>query len=625
MADLKISQLTETTVLADADIFPVSIDISGSPVTRKVEFGTLRNYIFDGIATMQSAGSLDIRTSGGDTLMLLDEANRIARFNKISGDTSAGLLIEAFNGTDVALLGAGNTANVTFYGAVNTANTITVTRSASNANVLDLALINSSGTGNPSVSIQFQIGATLNPMVELRAIQETSGAGSDGALAIYTRASDVLAEKFRIASTGATTINAGASTNPLTINRTGVGVLLKLESTNTADNIGFIEYRGNGSRKAYLGFGGAGSVNNNFSINNNTSNGGIILATNNTDRWTMDISGYISHAPATSTATSGTVNGSIFTMSFAPTSGTGVFNNFVLAPTINQTGGANGITRGLYINPTLTASADFRAIEVATGAIHFGDATSLEIPNSSTPTVNADGEIAVDTSVSDFSHGIMKFYGGEEQGVVSMPIAEFTSPADGAIPTYNATSDEFEMVVPSGGGGSYQYVGKFTATGQNNISCTSLDLDTDTKYKIFVKWYVASLNASSDFVMTINTDTGSNYGWAFDGYGRSSNTNGAYENAGENTAHIKLSDAYQAGTFELMLWQFTDGSNEWKHVSGTGVLTHPTATGQSREVTTVNTGGVWASTANVTSIQFDIDGTADTANWEVLIYKLIES
>ena len=48
---------------------------------------------------------------------------------------------------------------------------------------------------------------------------------------------------------------------------------------------------------------------------------------------------------------------------FSPTSGTAVFNTINATPTINQTGGASGITRGLYINPTLTAAADFRAIE----------------------------------------------------------------------------------------------------------------------------------------------------------------------------------------------------------------------------------------------------------------------
>lgn len=74
----------------------------------------------------------------------------------------------------------------------------------------------------------------------------------------------------------------------------------------------------------------------------------------------------------------------------------------------------------------------------------------LELPNSATPTVDADGEIAVDTTVTDFSHGVLKYYGGEEMGVVAMPIAQFSSPSDGNVPAYNATTDEFEMVAPRG-------------------------------------------------------------------------------------------------------------------------------------------------------------------------------
>jgi hypothetical protein len=40
-----------------------------------------------------------------------------------------------------------------------------------------------------------------------------------------------------------------------------------------------------------------------------------------------------------------------------------------MTPTINQTGGASGITRGIYVNPTLTSAADFRAIEVERGKV----------------------------------------------------------------------------------------------------------------------------------------------------------------------------------------------------------------------------------------------------------------
>lgn len=89
------------------------------------------------------------------------------------------------------------------------------------------------------------------------------------------------------------------------------------------------------------------------------------------------------------------------------------------------------------------------------GAIDAGGATSLEIPNGTAPTVNADGEIALDTSVADWSHGIPLIYGGEELGIVAMPIAQFTSPTDGYVIAYNATNDELELVAQSGGGSGF--------------------------------------------------------------------------------------------------------------------------------------------------------------------------
>jgi len=56
-------------------------------------------------------------------------------------------------------------------------------------------------------------------------------------------------------------------------------------------------------------------------------------------------------------------------ITWAQSSGTAEFASFRATPTINQTGTATGITRGLHINPTLTAAADFRAIEVTAGKV----------------------------------------------------------------------------------------------------------------------------------------------------------------------------------------------------------------------------------------------------------------
>jgi hypothetical protein len=70
--------------------------------------------------------------------------------------------------------------------------------------------------------------------------------------------------------------------------------------------------------------------------------------------------------------TSGSVDVTRIVSTFAPTSGNGVINSLTLTPTINQVG-ATGITRGLYVNPTLTAAADFRAIETTNGKVIFGN------------------------------------------------------------------------------------------------------------------------------------------------------------------------------------------------------------------------------------------------------------
>ncbi len=66
---------------------------------------------------------------------------------------------------------------------------------------------------------------------------------------------------------------------------------------------------------------------------------------------------------STLTATSGNQSFMNLTETFAPTSGSATFAMFGMNPTINQTGGASGITRGIYFNPTITAAADFRALE----------------------------------------------------------------------------------------------------------------------------------------------------------------------------------------------------------------------------------------------------------------------
>jgi hypothetical protein len=88
-------------------------------------------------------------------------------------------------------------------------------------------------------------------------------------------------------------------------------------------------------------------------------------------------SGRFIFSSAAKSGLSGTQYLSYHTATFNPTSGTAEYVMMNLEPTINQTGGANGITRGLYINPTLTAAADFRAIETTAGSVIFNGPTTI--------------------------------------------------------------------------------------------------------------------------------------------------------------------------------------------------------------------------------------------------------
>jgi hypothetical protein len=70
--------------------------------------------------------------------------------------------------------------------------------------------------------------------------------------------------------------------------------------------------------------------------------------------------------------------------SFAPVGLDTTHTSILIAPTINQTGGSTGITRGLYINPTLTAVASWRSIEVATGNVLFNTTSGNTIIGTTT-------------------------------------------------------------------------------------------------------------------------------------------------------------------------------------------------------------------------------------------------
>lgn len=90
----------------------------------------------------------------------------------------------------------------------------------------------------------------------------------------------------------------------------------------------------------------------------------------------------------------------------------------------------------------------------ADDVINFGDAVSLEIPNSASPSVTVNGQIALDNTVTDFAGGLVVYRsGGVNYGLIAVPLADLASPTDTYVLTYDAGADKFKLAAGGGGGG----------------------------------------------------------------------------------------------------------------------------------------------------------------------------
>jgi hypothetical protein len=147
--------------------------------------------------------------------------------------------------------------------------------------------------------------------------------------------------------------NTSATTALLVENSSGTGMFTIL-------NNGYTRY-GNASTSAFRVYpgsvSGAGDV--------DLSGEFLVLNSRSSTTETGGSFGFVTINGVNVLGTSGIYNLVSISRTFAPTSGTAVFNMLNFVPVINQTGGANGITRGLYINPILTAAADWRSIELS--------------------------------------------------------------------------------------------------------------------------------------------------------------------------------------------------------------------------------------------------------------------
>ena len=148
---------------------------------------------------------------------------------------------------------------------------------------------------------------------------------------------------------------ATSATNALLVQNSAGTQLLKIQNDGTG-NIPYIFYVGHNSTNPFLfSFDGNSSSSPNASSRN--------LAYYNTNTTQTGDQTHFALVGNALTPTSGDTRLLLIERSFAPTSGTASYSSLSIASSINQTGGANGITRGLHVNPTLTAAVNWRSVE----------------------------------------------------------------------------------------------------------------------------------------------------------------------------------------------------------------------------------------------------------------------
>lgn len=205
------------------------------------------------------------------------------------------------------------------------------------------------------------------------------------------------------------------------------------------------------------------------------SAGASTFGTSAASTTTLNVSG------TAKTIASGTGRGLDVTVAFQPTTGAGVYNFLQLTSTINQTGSSSGITRGLYLAPTLTSAVDYRAIETTQGSLTMAD-TYLNTGSAArslfnlTQTWNTSGNpTAIFLNVTNTASGatanlIDLQISGTSQfkvtkaGGLSVSSAGFIgfssrgrvqSPADSIIRLSNAGEDNFDRLQFGGGTSSF--------------------------------------------------------------------------------------------------------------------------------------------------------------------------
>lgn len=163
-----------------------------------------------------------------------------------------------------------------------------------------------------------------------------------------------------------------------------------------------------------------------------------------------------------------------------------------------------------------TALSDFSTLalvagDVYTGVHDFGGATSLEIPNATSPdaSLTVTGRLALDTSIA--SHDpMLKYYDGAQIMIIpAIPLADLTT-TDNDVIAYSTANTAFTMEAQAGGGGSGTDEAIVKAVDQSESSATigtTLTIDDELvtaslpvgEYTFECRMFINSANSTPGF------------------------------------------------------------------------------------------------------------------------------
>ncbi len=143
--------------------------------------------------------------------------------------------------------------------------------------------------------------------------------------------------------------------------------------------------------------------------------------------------------------------------------------------------------------------------DIGTGVYDFGGADSIELVNNATPTTNATGEIALDTTITDHQPLWQYFDGGENMTIIAIDTAQLPA-TDNEIIKYDAATDKWVLEADATGGNTvWSDIGDPDNSGLTTITFDNAELSLLT----------GNNDAAASFFTIQNTDADHTVGQLF--------------------------------------------------------------------------------------------------------------